>query len=473
MGSASIGPHVAWGGALDRWGWTDITKRLGHLDWAVAYLCLALSVGVLLVFITPPFQNFDEAAHFYRSWSVAEGHVTAPGDGYVTMPESAAKLEYAFPIVPIATNQVRVRWSDIASQLKARTGGGPTQSTSFSSGYGPLGYLPQAAAVTLLRPFGRSPLAAMYLGRLFNLLCSVALVFFAIRLLPFAKALLFLIALLPMVIMQMASMSPDALLISGSFFFAALVLHCAQLEKLTTREMIALPAAAVLLLNTKPGYVELALLVLVLVPSQFANLRRYLVVVGSTIIGAVLLAGLLQSIAPTSREVLDLMLGSGNGVDAAGQLSQVLHHPFAFLAVVKNTLDVHGIFYAKLAVAAFAWGNLDATDTVAFIAAAALAAVLAARESARLVWWRRGVFVGVAVLSGLVVCLGLYISFTPVAAATIDGLQGRYFVPSAAVAFLGLAGFPYGRRWVMPLTVLALVAVLLLSTLRTILLYYY
>jgi hypothetical protein len=461
------------GGAADRLTWGAITENLGRIDWAVAYLCFALTLGVLLVFVTPPFQNFDEAAHFYRSWSLAEGHLAPPASGYVTMPAGAAKLEYAFPIVPIATGQVRVRWSDIASQLQARTGGDPTRSTSFSSGYGPLGYLPQAVAVTLLRPLGRSPLAGMYLGRLLNLLCSIALVYFAIRLLPFAKALLFLIALLPMVIMQMASLSPDALLMSGSFFFAALVLHCAQLERLTMPQMVALPTAAVLLLNTKPGYAELALLVLVLVPSQFASLRRYFAVVGATIIGAFLLAGLLQSVAPTSREVLDLMLGPSNGVDAAAQLSQVLHHPFAFLAVVKDTFDVHGIFYAKLAVATFAWGNLDATDTVALVAAVALAAVLAGRERARLACWRRVVFVAVAVLSGLVVCLGLYASFTPVGAATIDGLQGRYFVPSFAVAFLGLAGFPYGRRWVMPMTVLVLVAVLLLSTLRTILLYYY
>ena len=458
---------------MRHWGWANLRAKLDNVNWAVAYLCVAISVGTLLVFITPPFQNFDEAAHFYRSWSVAEGHLSPPASGFVTMPASAAKLEYAFPIVPIATNQVHVRWRDIASQLKARTGGDPTKSTSFSSGYGPLGYLPQAAAITLLRPFGRSPLAAMYLGRLLNLLCSVALAYFAIRMVPFAKAALFLIALLPMVIMQMASLSPDALLISGSFFFAALVLRCVQLEKLTTREMIVLPVAAILLLNTKPGYVELALLVLVLLPSQFGSFRRYFVVVGSTIIGAIVLAGLLQVLAPASRDVLDLMLGAGNGVDARGQLTHLVHHPFALLTVAKDTFDVHGIFYAKTAVSVFAWGNLAASDIVALIAAVALAAVVAGREQVRLACWRRGIFVGVAALSWLVVCLGLYMSFTPVGAATIDGLQGRYFIPGLAVGFLGLAGFPYGRRWVMPLTVLVLVAVLLLSTLRTILLYYY
>jgi len=453
--------------------WKAITEALGRVDWAIAYLCAALLVGVLLVFITPPFQNFDEAAHFYRSWSVAEGQVAPPSSGFITMPASAAKLEYAFPIVPIATSQVRVRLSDILAQLKARTAGGAARSTSFSSGYGPLGYLPQAAAVTLLRPFGRSPLGAMYLGRLLNLLCSVALVYFAIRLLPFAKVALFVIALLPMVIMQMASLSPDALLISGSFFFTALVLKCAQCEKLSTRQMILLPASAILLLNTKPGYAELALLALVLLPRQFGNLKRYVAVVGSTVLATLLLAVLLQGIAPASRDVQELMLGPGNGVDAAAQVSHVLHHPFAFVAVVKHTFDVNGMFYAKLVVAAFAWGNLDATDTVVFVAALALAAVIAARERVRLAAWRRAVFLGVAAVTVLVVCLGLYVGFTPVGAGTIAGLQGRYFVPSIAVAFFALTGFPYGKRWVVPLTVLALVALLLVSTLRTIVLYYY
>lgn len=458
---------------MDRLSRRTITEALGRIDWATAYLCVALVVGVLLVFITPPFQNFDEAAHFYRSWSLAEGHLAPPSSGFVTMPASAANMEYAFPIVPIATNQVHVRLSDIFAQLKVRISKESARSTSFSSGYGPLGYLPQAAGVALLRPLGRSPLAALYLGRLLNLFCSVVLVYFAIRLLPFAKPALFVIALLPMVLMQMASLSPDALLVSGSFFFAALVLNYTQVVTLTTRQMIVLPVSALVLLNTKTGYAELALLALVLVPKQFGGLKRYFAVVGSTVVLTVLLAAVLQNIAPASREVMQLMLGPDSGVDAAGQLSHVLHHPLAFLGVVKATFDAHGLFYAKLTVAAFAWGNLDATDTVAFVGALALAAVIAAREKVRLAAWRRTVILGVAVLAGLVVCLGLYMGFTPVGAPTIEGLQGRYFVPSIALAFFGLAGFPFGKRWVMPLTVLVLVALLLVSTLRTILLYYY
>ena len=37
------------------------------------YLAIALVWGIVLVFVTPPLQTFDELAHYYRAWSVAEG----------------------------------------------------------------------------------------------------------------------------------------------------------------------------------------------------------------------------------------------------------------------------------------------------------------------------------------------------------------------------------------------------------------
>ena len=88
--------------------------------------------------------------------------------------------------------------------------------------YGWVGYLPQAAGIGLGRLVGASPLVCFYLARLANLFAAVALLFFAIRLAPFGKQLFVLIALLPMTMFELASVSCDALTISGAIFFTAL-----------------------------------------------------------------------------------------------------------------------------------------------------------------------------------------------------------------------------------------------------------
>jgi Predicted membrane protein (DUF2142) len=44
-------------------------------------LALGLAGGLLLVFVTPPFQVPDEPAHFFRAYQVATGAGAEPGPG--------------------------------------------------------------------------------------------------------------------------------------------------------------------------------------------------------------------------------------------------------------------------------------------------------------------------------------------------------------------------------------------------------
>src|SRR5664280_1988465 len=57
-----------------------------------AYLVAALVFGLILVVLTPPFQTYDEHAHYQRAWSVAEGQLLAHPDGSVTLPDNVASL---------------------------------------------------------------------------------------------------------------------------------------------------------------------------------------------------------------------------------------------------------------------------------------------------------------------------------------------------------------------------------------------
>ena len=63
---------------------------------------VALAWGVVLVFLTPPLQTFDELAHYYRAWSVAEGQFVVPDSGHVRLPSGAEALTGLFPDRPLA-----------------------------------------------------------------------------------------------------------------------------------------------------------------------------------------------------------------------------------------------------------------------------------------------------------------------------------------------------------------------------------
>ena len=211
------------------------------------YLVIAFVWGLSIIVVTPPFQTADEPAHFYRAWSVANLQVLAHPDATVSVPENVVTLperlgsgvggnwasnEYS------VGRAVRMLWEPISKTTRE-------QATSAAS-YPAVGYLPQATGIEIARVQGH-PLLALYLGRIGNLVAAVVLVFFAIRIAPFGKPLLALVALLPMFVFQTAGLSPDVLVLSGCLLFLALVLRYAREDRLNRRELGLLAVVGVLL----------------------------------------------------------------------------------------------------------------------------------------------------------------------------------------------------------------------------------
>src|SRR5450756_846276 len=180
-----------------------VVKLLRSLDeesrvpWATIYLVIAILWGLVLVVVTPPFQAFDENAHYSRAWSVAQGEIDPGEDGQVTLPANVAALPATFNYVDVFRggrkydpSLVRqIIWQPISSET--------VEQPTSASGYGPLGYVPQVAGIEIVRVLGRSPLLGLYVGRVLNLLAAVIVTWFAIRLLPFAKPVIVLVALFP------------------------------------------------------------------------------------------------------------------------------------------------------------------------------------------------------------------------------------------------------------------------------------
>lgn len=437
------------------------------------YLIVALAWGVLLVFLTPPLQTFDELAHYYRAWSVAQGQVVVPGSGRVDLPSGAEALTGLFPTGPLAFRLQKVSTGTIEAALSQPMGSTSVTASSAASGYGPIGYLPQAAGIDLTRLVRGPPLAALYLARLLNLLAAVLLAYHGLRMLPFAKLAVGLVALLPMTMMEMASLSPDALLIGGSIFLAGLVVHCTTKARVSGRDITLLALGAVLLLNAKPGYATLSLLLLLLLPRQFSSRLAYAATVGGSIVASGAVTLVFMRLAPDASEFLAQFLGADNRVDGPAQLRFVLTHPLAFAWTVGNTIANQGVFLLRQTVAAYAWGQRNIGDAVVLVAAVGVVAVLTAAETVDFAAWRRAITLGVGLLTGVGVALGLYMAWTAVGAQEIAGLQGRYFVPCFVLGFIGLSGFPFRRRWVVPTVVGAVVVILVVVNLFTLFTYYY
>lgn len=436
------------------------------------YVALALVWGLTLALLVPPYQTPDEPAHYYRAWSVSGlTLVTGPGQT-VSVPQNVESLQARLGSAVFDWNESdysrdrarAILWEPIAeNDVEVRT----PASTALA-----LGYVPQALGIDVARLLGHSPLLAIYLGRVANLLVCVALVFLALRLVPFGKPLLAVVALLPAAVAQMASLSPDGLAIAGAFLFTGLVLRLAQLERVRAADVGVLAAVGALLLNVKPSYGVLVLLVFMLLPRQFGGVRRYVASTGAVVGITALVAAALVVLTPSAPAEI-VRERALRGVDQAAQLEFVLAHPYAFTKVLYHTFEAFALPLTRQAYGVLGWLQVGLPITGMFLMGLVILLFVGRAEPARPTRWQRVVLLGAAAIFAVTVSLALYVGYTPLASGVVEGLQGRYFLPAIAPALLAVVGVRLTSRRAVMLVLAAAVLLVAIMSIVTIVSYYY
>ena len=301
-----------------------------------------------------------------------------------------------------------------------------------------MGYLPQAAGIAVGRLAGAPPLTDFYLARLANLLASVALLFVAIRVAPFGKQLFLFLGLLPMTMYEFASVSCDALTIAGAMFFTALVLWASTRERLRRIDIAVVLSAAALLLNVKPGYWALVLLVLLIRPAQVGGRGRYL----SFVVGnALVVAGVFL--------IVYLLTGTEARVQVAGgsqtQLQFVVRQPLDFLAILWVNIQHHLVAWILQSIGAFGWLTVTLPSSLyLFVLVGGLGFFFHMSEAVSLERSRRALLAGVGVAVFLTIAVALYAFLEPAGSGSVF-FQGRYLAPVLLPLLLSVYGIRFAR----------------------------
>jgi len=465
-------------------------------EWAFAFI--GLVYGLLFIFISPPLQTPDETLHFYRSYQIAEGNLFAYDN---TVPSALVDVTDAFypvyfnPFVKLTREEIRETCH--APVLKTDRITVDTPPYLFP-------YIPQSLGMGLAGIFGASLLWDIYLGSLLNLLVSLFLVWMAIRIIPTGKWLLFLLGLMPMTMNQFASLSYDALTIALSFLLFAIFLDGLSkrggvLPKSWWWRMILV---AGLLALCKPPYLLISLLVLLISPGQAGGIKRYLIylsVLFVVLVGANRIWVLRDAMKPAvNRQTASLGFSGENqiakgtigrgltegenligkdsiaskqktdnqqneeaadaektfnpakpnqGVNPEAQTKYVLSNPSAFLDAVIRSIKSFGSFYLETFIGKLGWlvSSLPGWVIPLYLIFL-LISVLVNPDGFVPGWKARLFFAGIFIVSFFAIELVMYIGWTPVEAKWVEGIQGRYFIPVAPLAFLLLANTYIGRK---------------------------
>jgi uncharacterized membrane protein len=310
-------------------------------------------------------------------------------------------------------------------------------------------YIPQAVTIATARAFAAPPLVLFYLGRLAAAGAGLLLMATAIGTVPLGPSLFFLLALAPMTVFEMASLSADGVTNALAFLLTACLLRCALGEEVPlSRRRLLLPLVLSILLSlSKPGYFLLSGVGFSIPGGKFRSRRSHvgflLLLLGASLGAALLWARL---VAP-----FHALAASSGTLASTEHLRTLREHPLDFLVRLAGYYFRYAPTFAHQFLGVLGWVDTPLPLAAAILEAVALLAVTLGAGVAGVRCTDRVLWLGI--VAGSLVVLGaiLYLYSTPAEAGgyLLHGVQGRYFIPLAPLALLVLSGtrvrIPGGR----------------------------
>ncbi len=397
-------------------------------------------LGLIYVFITPPFETPDEPSHFLRAYGVTEGQLILKN--------------HPRELVIFFQERIRQRHREFYEYLdniiKKESDRIPNIAFNTSL-YSPVPYLGYSAVIKLITLNGSKPpgklqlITAFYLSRIVSLSFLVGVVFLCSIKLSSSSPLkwpLLWLASTPMVIAQAASINIDTVVFGASMLI--LLLSIGQIE--LWRNILIVVITGLVLMMSKPVYAPILLISLVsLICSNTKNKYQKAAVlcIGC---GLTLAPALFWNYTIKTNGILEHFIeveatfGYKN-VNPSIQLSQIIDNPFRFLGVILNTFIIHGENLYHQFVGVLSW--LDTPVPVWTTVLWAFSAIASLFLSDSTYPPTKRYLLGPACMISAVLCflmvvLSGYLLWMGVGADTIL-LQGRYFHVIVAIVMLGIS----------------------------------
>jgi uncharacterized membrane protein len=419
---------------------------------SAVYFVFAL-LGVLpLVVLTPPFQVPDEPQHFYRAFQISELSLKGSienGKGGAMLPSSLPELTERFlGTRALHTEERIVSSSPLGETLKGLSVPLESERREFvdfsgAAFYSPLPYLPQVLGIALGRQFGLGPLGLLYAGRLVNALVAIAIVVWALCIIPVGGMPVLALALLPMTIFEFASVSPDAAVIACAVLFTAVATRARFAGPWTRRDLGSACAAGAVFCSMKPVY---APLLMMSVAAAFEPGRRRDVVTAHAVIIAVVVTITAVWLAYASSVLIQPVAET----DIAAQAARILGNPMGYIDVALRTVASSALFWYISGVGVLGWLNVYLPImmyVIPFLVLLSAWALVSPPGAPRINWKEALLHLALVLASAGLSITALYLYFTPVGATSVQGVQGRYFIPIAPLFVVSMSAITPPSRW--------------------------
>lgn len=384
-------------------------------------------ICVLFMLSMPTFKNHDELYHWIRAYEVSDGilatEVVDGAEGSI-LPSAVTGI--------MKSDFNSINYSDVKYALGIKIDNSDKYRIDpvTSSVYFFLPYIPQAIGIRIAKIFTNRPLVMAYMGRLFNIIFAMCMLYFSIKLMPFGKKIMLTLSYIPIAIEGFSSLSPDAMTISLSFFYIAYILNIAfnnKIKRIGAKEESILLITSIIISLCKIVYLPLVLLLFIIPKEKFGNKRKKVI--------NILIIGLIA----TMLNLVWLKYSSGKYLsnfrdgDSKYQVMLLFKNPVEYIKKLIYTFNINGKEYLSgMLGEVLGW---EERIRLGFIVPSIMFILILTEiitdETLRNKFNKKQkwVMIGTILIIVLLIFTSLYVQWTTVCSESILGVQGRYFIP--------------------------------------------
>lgn len=416
------------------------------MDIEKIYIPVGLIMGIIMMVLIPPNVVPDEPVHFYTAYEVSNKMLGIDNSDNGTLVMRKDDANTPLPCTGIRREfygEYLAKFTDVFvndSEL-VETACMPLKTNNHFY------YIFSGIGLTIGRILHLNTVHIYILSRIMNLLLFVYVVYVAMKVIPFGKMILFVLAMLPMTLQQVSSVSYDSNILALSILIISLSLKLAFDEKLEKRYVLLLLASVVLLLPAK----QFALIPICFIPviiwinkhKENKKLTRYFLgMVGLLFLLTV--AFRFRTVEVLSSVVTpDYIEGSYiTWADAEGYtMGYFLSHISELFYIIVNTIVNKSDFYF-LSLFGTSLGWFEIGIPLIFILPFSVLLLLASctktNETIELKLKHKVILWLVFLLGFGFASAGMLLGWTPMGYTCVEGVQGRYLLPFLPCAFLAL-----------------------------------
>ena len=407
------------------------------------FLLVALCMGFLFSLAIPPYCVPDERTHVDTIYKMSNGLLgidesPAPGRIYRRACDVDATIENTMSLSSYMYRDLYNNLFDKAGEDRELT---ITYARNSLDNVTAINYFPGVIGFTFARLLNRNLMTAVMMARWGIFLSVVLLIYAAVRKAPMGKGVFAIAGLLPKTINQIVSCSYDGILVGAVFVFIAYTLYLIYEERTTVVDLMIVVFSAWFIACNKGGvYVPLAIMLLAVPFAKKARQKLWAKICFGMIASAFMV--ILLKFVPRFLDMFTQTSGTaqrGEGGQTLYTVSDFILNPGKLIRIFENTFFVRvaDLFGDLIGLTMGQRSMFSGWIIVLAFVLLLLIAMISSKDDKIVFSGRMKILVLITTVIGVcLVALSMLFAWTENTSDTIQGMQGRYFLPYLVLPFL-------------------------------------